>query len=103
MRKINHNILHKIKLNDIKKLVRNFNFENKINLSQKKKDLINDLIKLTELYIDDHNNLYLKNKKIINNVKYKYLRDITDFLIDKPEPKKKIKLKLTDELINLLK
>ena len=65
-----------LKIKDIKNLIRQYNLHYKIKLSQKKPELISDLLKHFEEYTINDNNITLKSKQ------YDFIK-----IIDEPTPK----------------
>ena len=65
-----------LKMKDIKNLIRQYNLHYKIKLSQKKPELISDLLKHFEEYTINDNNITLKSKQ------YDFIK-----IIDEPTPK----------------
>ena len=88
--------LNLLKMKDIKNLIRQYNLHYKIKLSQKKPELISDLLKHFEEYTINDNNITLKSKQ------YDFIK------MDEPKPKAlrkpKIKKDKKEEiLIQLIK
>ena len=83
--------LNLLKMKDIKNLIRQYNLHYKIKLSQKKPELISDLLKHFEEYTINDNNITLKSKQ------YDFIK------IDEPKPKAlrkpKIKKDKKEELL----
>ena len=65
-----------LKMKDIKNLIRQYNLHYKIKLSQKKPELISDLLKHFEEYTINDNKITLKSKQ------YDFIK-----MIDEPKPK----------------
>ena len=80
-----------LKMKDIKNLIRQYNLHYKIKLSQKKPELISDLLKHFEEYTINDNNITLKSKQ------YDFIK------MDEPKPKAprkpKIKKDKKEELL----
>ena len=80
-----------LKIKDIKNLIRQYNLHYKIKLSQKKPELISDLLKHFEEYTINDNNITLKSKQ------YDFIK------MDEPKPKAlrkpKIKKDKKEELL----
>ena len=83
--------LNLLKMKDIKNLIRQYNLHYKIKLSQKKPELISDLLKHFEEYTINDNNITLKSKQ------YDFIK------MDEPKPKAlrkpKIKKDKKEELL----
>ena len=83
--------LNLLKMKDIKNLIRQYNLHYKIKLSQKKPELISDLLKHFEEYTINDNNITLKSKQ------YDFIK------MDEPKPKSlrkpKIKKDKKEELL----
>lgn len=64
MKKITHDILNNYPLSTIKKLVKLYNLHTTINLNQTKANLIKELQRKTNLYIDDYNFITMEIKPV---------------------------------------
>lgn len=98
--KLEHSKLNNLSTSVIKNLVRYFNLHNTIKLNQKKEQLINDLKRKVNLYIDNDNNLYMElkdNERYNTNIKYnrmsrgrktkpKIIMDEPEYFSMEPEP-----------------